>query len=304
MAKAKSSHSRKALLREPSATTRFRVENHLLLLPDGKPVPFQQTPNHGGEMKPEFLIMHFTAGRDLETSARWFMNPDAKASAHLLIGRKGEVLQMAPFNMVAWHAGKSSWAGREGFNNFSIGIELDNAGKLESTEGGWKAWFGVTIPGEQVLRATHKDESAPAGWHLYTEAQLSVAVEVATAIVRHYSLREVLGHDDIAPIRKKDPGPAFPSASFRAKVMGREDEAEEIYETTTNVNIRLRPESSAPKVLENGLPAKTQVSPLGERQAAWWKVKVLDAVAGDADIEGWVHGSFLKLKKAPTRGRP
>ena len=71
-----------------------------------------------------------------------------------------------------------------------------------------------------MIEAQHKAEARPTGWHAFTEAQLSAA---AAARVLHdrYGFIDILGHDDIAPGRKVDPGPAFPMASFTTQVMGR-----------------------------------------------------------------------------------
>ncbi len=109
----------------------MRINNHRLIADDGTPVRYVETPNKGGLMTPEYLIMHYTAGSSAEGSVSWMCNPAAKAAAHLVIGRDGSLTQLAPFNRITWHAGKSEWEGRSGLNGFSIGIELDNAGKLE-----------------------------------------------------------------------------------------------------------------------------------------------------------------------------
>ena len=81
------------------------------------------------------IVLHYTAGTSAESSALFLTRPDVSASAHVVIGREGEVFQLVPFNIEAWHAGKSWYAGRGGLNRYSIGIELDNLGKLRFSGG-------------------------------------------------------------------------------------------------------------------------------------------------------------------------
>ena len=98
-------------------------------------------------------------------------------SAHLLIKRDGSCVQYVPFNKRAWHAGKSSYQGKERCNDFSIGIELEGT------------------------------ESIP-----YTEAQYIQLAEVIDSLLKAYpnlSKQQITGHSDIAPGRKNDPGASF-----------------------------------------------------------------------------------------------
>ena len=203
----------------------MRIENHRLIADDGQPVRYVGTPNHGRTMTPQYLVMHYTAGSSAESSIAWLCNPAARASAHLVIGRDGRLAQLLAFNRIAWHAGQSQWAGRRGLNGCSIGIELDNAGKLERVGGHWRSSIGQReYQDDQVLVANHQHDSPgtrPSGWHRYSEAQLDAASEIAMLLVREYALKDVVGHDDIAPGRKLDPGPAFPLASLRTRLLGR-----------------------------------------------------------------------------------
>ncbi|MDH4127596.1 MAG: N-acetylmuramoyl-L-alanine amidase [Spirochaetota bacterium] len=193
-------------------------KNHRLIFNDSQDVNYVQSPNHGGIITPEYLVIHFTAGRDLSSSVKWLTNPRSRASAHLVIGRDGTVTQLIPFNIKAWHAGKSSWRNRVGLNNYSIGIELDNAGRLtQSNNGKWYAWFGKVYPSSEVILAIHKNETVTSAWHKYTDKQLEVALEITQLLVEHYSLQDVVGHDDISQKRKIDPGPAFPMDNFHSR---------------------------------------------------------------------------------------
>lgn len=100
-----------------------------------------------------------------------------QVSAHLLIRRDGETLQFVPFNRRAWHAGESTFRGRDRCNDYSIGIEIEGEDETE-----------------------------------YSDAQYRHLVAILDALFLAYpdiSIRRVAGHCDIAPGRKSDPGPAF-----------------------------------------------------------------------------------------------
>jgi len=269
----------------------MKILRHRLHQEDGTPVRFVASPNRGGQLQHKYLIMHYTAGLDAEGAIRSLTNPQVKASAHLVIGRDGEVVQLVPFDRVAWHAGRSRWHGLKGLNRHSIGIELDNAGRLEQQGGQWRAWFGKVYPADSVHEAVHKNETRSAGWHTYSEAQLFAALAVSQLLVRHYGLADILGHDDIAPGRKSDPGPAFPMESFRAGVLGREADGDEIYETLANLNIRSGPGGHFGKLDASPLPKGTRLS-LESRSGSWCFVEVLDD-GGAPDLNGWVHGDYI-----------
>lgn len=274
----------------------MKIQNHRLIADDGKPVSYVETPNKSGVMTPEFLIMHYTAGSSAEGSVAWMCNPAAKAAAHLVIGRDGSLTQLAAFNRVAWHAGKSVWAGRSGLNGFSIGIELDNAGKLERSGNRWiSAVSKRAYPDDDVMMANHKNDRSgtpPIGWHEYSEVQLEAAAQVGLLLMEKYSLKDVLGHEDIAPGRKTDPGPAFPMASFRARLLGRADDTMEHYITSAVLNVRVGPGTEFITLPGSPLPAGTRVAVL-EQQGLWWRVDVLDTVNDVMDLVGWCHSRFL-----------
>ncbi len=130
----------------------MKILRHRLVADDGEPLPFVRSPNSDGPMVPEYLVIHYTAGSSARSSLDWFSNSAARASAHLVIGRDGAITQLVPFDRVAWHAGRSSWQGRDGLNRFSVGIELDNAGKLVRVGATWRAWFGRDYPDPEVIQ--------------------------------------------------------------------------------------------------------------------------------------------------------
>lgn len=278
----------------------MKIVNHRLHQDDDKPVPFVKTPNLSqGTLRHEYLVIHYTAGRSAESSVSALANPNLKASAHLVIGRNGSITQLADFNAITWHAGVSSWMGLEGLNRYSIGIELDNAGPLEKTAKGWVAWFGSVYPEDQVIEAVHKNETTRRGWQLYTPEQLFVTLEVANTLINHYKLKDILGHDDIAPRRKIDPGPAFPLATFRARLFGRADDTATetgsgvIYQTTTNLNIRSNPGEQFERLSVSPLPRGTRLKVV-DSEGVWRRVEVIDTVKGVKNVHGWVHGDYIK----------
>lgn len=156
---------------------------------------------------PELIVIHNISLPPQEFGGPWidalFTNTlDSKAhpyfaeiyqlqvSSHLLIRRDGELVQYVPFHQRAWHAGASNYEGRERCNDFSIGIELEGADE---------------IPYEQIQYVT--------------------LAELITALERAYptiSRKRIVGHSDIAPQRKTDPGPAFDWNTLYAKLTDNE----------------------------------------------------------------------------------
>ncbi|MBK6904049.1 MAG: N-acetylmuramoyl-L-alanine amidase [Saprospirales bacterium] len=189
------------------------IENHIL-----EGIQFKQTPNISGLkiVGPRFLILHYTASGNVPGTVDSLTRKGGNKSAHLVIGRDGEVVQLASFDQRAWHCGQSEWKGLESLNGYSIGIEFVNWGDLtEDKDGVFRSWAGTIVPAHEVVNAIHKNETIPRDWQDFTPAQLAKGAEVARAILEAYpSIEEVLGHDDIAPGRKSDPGPAFPMQEF------------------------------------------------------------------------------------------
>ena len=271
----------------------MKIKNHRLLQDDDSPFSFIRSPNGGGKLNSQYLIIHYTAGSSAESTIEWLTNPAAKASVHLVIGKNGEITQLMPFDTIAWHAGQSSWNGLGGMNKYSIGIELDNAGKMIRENNKWVSWFGTTYPDEEVLVAKHKNATEEAGWYIFTPQQLEACIDVSSLLIQKYGIKDVLGHDDISPFRKEDPGPAFPMSSVRSKVLGRREDEPEIYQTTVTLNIREGAGTNFASLPEGPLPEGTKVEILRVNQL-WRFVDVLDTVNGSNDLQGWVHGSFLR----------
>lgn len=200
----------------------YSVKNGLLFK-DDKQVPFVKSPNVGGALKPVLLVMHYTGALSTKSAINTLSNAAYKVSAHLVLSPEGEVTQLVPFNKVAWHAGLSKWHNLSNLNSHSIGIEMVNAGLLgKNGKGEYFARLeNKVLPADQVVLAKHKNGSGEHPWHVYPTAQFNAAVEIAQAITKAYNIKEIVGHDDIAPGRKTDPGPAWHMGAFVSQVLGR-----------------------------------------------------------------------------------
>ncbi len=252
--------------------------------------PFRNSPNKSGRLIPDTIVMHYTAGTSTSGAAKWLSNPQAKASAHVVIGRDGEIVQLVSFKEIAWHAGRSRWKGRTGLNKYSVGIEIVNAGPLtKHADGHYRTHFGKVIsdPAEVVV-ATHKHEREPRFWHSYTEAQLSRVEELVLALLSEYpTINEVVGHDDIAKGRKSDPGPAFPMGRYISLVDARsEDEPDVMVVTASRLNVREGPGIGYDKVDNGPLTRGTRV------QLLEWEAPWVFVAFGENDF-GWVSSNYL-----------
>jgi len=99
-----------------------------------KQIPFRDTPNKGGSFAPEGIVVHDTAGSlDRFSSVNWLVDPKARASAHFVVDRTGEVTQLARLDERCWHCGESRFGNRTNVNEFAFGIELINMGKMTRT---------------------------------------------------------------------------------------------------------------------------------------------------------------------------
>jgi len=272
------------------------IKNHLLKADPGETIAQRKSPNIGAAMQPDTIVIHYTAGRDAESACDSLCNPANKASAHLVIGRNGAITQLVPFNIVAWHAGKSAYGGRSGFNAFSIGIELDNAGVLTRAGNSYVAWFGRAYGEQDVIQAVHRNETTLKYWHRYTEEQIVLTQKLCEQLIQAYKISSILGHEEIAPARKIDPGPAFPLDKLRDKLLhpqrdGDEEESRifpiEGGVTANLLNDRSNPGSHFDKIA-NPLRRGTKVKILDEKNG-WYKIAV--------QTTGWVAKDFVDIIK-------
>ena len=234
----------------------MRIDNNRLIGPDGVAVRFDRAAHSGGEIIPRFVIIHYTAGGSAESTARYFASEAARASAHFVIGRDGAIIQQVETNIAAWHAGRSNWRGLNALNGHSVGIELANWGRLARAPEGFTSHTGTPVAASRVMLAAHRHTPQTVEpWERFDAAQIAAAAEVTTALLAAYGLGEaaILGHDDIAPGRKIDPGPAFDMRAFRGLVAGRGDigsSSEDLRLVTapSGLNLRVGPSLNCPAV--------------------------------------------------------
>ena len=182
----------------------MQIFNHLLT---GKQVTYLPCPkNETPLVEPDTVVLHYTAASSARGAAEYLCRPEVKASAHVVVGRRGEVFQLVPFCTEAWHAGRSSLLGRADVNHFSIGIELDNLGQLQEEAGRFVAECGKVVDAREVF--TREKDGQRTYWHRYTPRQAERLQEVIGLLEECYSIYRVVGHSDITR-RKVDPGPAL-----------------------------------------------------------------------------------------------
>jgi len=152
------------------------------------------SPNHGPRPFPgrvDLLILHYTGMTTTAAALDRLCDPTSEVSAHYLVDEDGTIWQLVDETRRAWHAGRAFWAGATNINDRSIGIELANRGH------------------EHGCRA-------------FPEAQLAALESLAHAILARHPIapERVLGHSDVAPERKQDPGELFPWERFATAGIG------------------------------------------------------------------------------------
>jgi AmpD protein len=179
----------------------------LTLRADGLVSPARYVPSPNCNARPEgmaveLLVIHNISlppqqygGPGVEQLFTNSLNPDEhpfyadiahlRVSAHFFIRRDGELVQFVPTGLRAWHAGVSSWDGREGCNDFSLGVELEGS-----------------------------------DFEPFTTAQYTVLTALTRLLQRNFPIRGITGHETIAPGRKTDPGPFFDWDGFQASLSG------------------------------------------------------------------------------------
>jgi len=139
----------------------------------------------------KLIVVHYTGMQSKIESIKRLSSPKHKVSCHYLIDRKGQILKMVDDNKVAWHAGKSKWKNYKNLNKSSIGIELVNKG--------------------------HEF-----GYEKFTISQVNNLIKLCQNLKKKYKIKNsnIVGHSDIAPLRKQDPGEKFPWKKLQKKKIG------------------------------------------------------------------------------------
>ena len=131
--------------------------------------------------KIKYLIFHYTGMKSDKSAIKKLTDINSNVSCHYYIDLNGSIIQMVPDTYIAWHAGKSSWGRDKNLNKNSIGIEISNPGHDH-------------------------------GYKNFKKIQIKNLIKLSKTLIKKYSIKNknILGHSDIAPLRKKDPGEKFP----------------------------------------------------------------------------------------------
>ena len=192
-------------------------------------VPFTAAQWTGGTIVPEIVVLHDTASRlDLGNAAAYLAKNTARVSVHFVVERDGAVTQQVPTNRRANHAGVSSYHGRQSCNDFALGIEIVNPGRMiRVDERNAQAWWGErfgTITNSIEERTT--PEHGHGLWMHYTAPQIAAVTDILDALFAGIrSLSDITTHWYVSPGRKVDVNPLFPLAEVRARVLGHDDPA-------------------------------------------------------------------------------
>ena len=131
--------------------------------------------------KIKFIILHYTGMKKESSVLQRLCDENSKVSAHYLIKKNGDLINLVPDLYEAWHAGKSTWKKTKSLNKYSIGIEIHNPGHDNNYEE-------------------------------FSFRQITILKKLIKQLIKRYNIKleNILGHSDIAPERKKDPGEKFP----------------------------------------------------------------------------------------------
>ena len=141
--------------------------------------------------KIDYLIYHYTGMKNDKLAIKKLIGFNSNVSCHYYITQSGKVIQMVPDSYVAWHAGKSNWRNHKSINYKSIGIEISNPGHDH-------------------------------GYKNFSKRQINSLIRISKILIKKYNIdkNKILGHSDISPLRKIDPGEKFPWKFLSKKKIG------------------------------------------------------------------------------------
>ncbi len=156
------------------------------------PYPSPNFNDRPKDAKIDCVVLHYTDVATMEEALQLLTDPAREVSSHYAIDEDGTTYQLVDDEKRAWHAGPSSWEGQDNVNHFSIGIELQN--------GGYFAGYALT-----------------GVWPKFPDAQIDALKKLLDQLMEKHPItfNRIIGHEDIAPGRKIDPGPAFPWEKVR-----------------------------------------------------------------------------------------
>ena len=163
----------------------------------------------------KFIIFHYTGMKKESVAINKLTNINSEVSSHYLIKKSGEIIKLVPDTYIAWHAGKSSWKRYKSLNKNSIGIEITN-------------------PGHEF------------NYRKYSIKQISSLLKLSKFLIKKYNInpKNILGHSDVAPDRKKDPGEKFPWKYLAKNKVG-------LWHTLTNQELKKQRVIKISKIEEN-----------------------------------------------------
>ena len=135
----------------------------------------------------KFIVFHYTGMSSENKAINRLRDVRSKVSCHYFVTKKGNIILMVPELYIAWHAGKSNWKKYNSLNKYSIGIEIQNSGNQN-----------------------------------FTNSQIKSSIKISKYLIKKYKInrKNILGHSDIAYLRKKDPGEKFPWKYFAKNKVG------------------------------------------------------------------------------------
>lgn len=298
----------------------MKISNHWLEAETAaEKITITKSGNAGELIDPDYVVIHYTATDTARSAIDWFLNTrnnPNRIAAHIVLDYDGTLTQLVPFNRKANHAGPSTWDGDDFFNSLSIGIEIVNPGFVEKiSNGSFRRRITdtsfKTYPASdsaKIMKAVHKHkfwtDKENRYWFIYPEAQMQSLYKLCKTLFKTYHLVNAVGHDDISPARKPDPGPAFQWDLFKTNVFGNSNNTGNIFIVNTD-STNLRASFSTRAAVLRKLPRGYEVG-LIETNGQWSKVYLVDKPS-DVLVKqgkslrsiktiGWIFSSLLTLK--------